>query len=65
MSDASHQLPYIDTDNTYVEYQEAQYWAERERKERRWDRRILRKLHRLADGFDNRFGWFFCPRRFN
>lgn len=62
MSDGSHQVSHIDTDNTYIEYQSWQYFHDRE--ERKWHRRVLRKLQRLADWFDNTFGWFFCQRRF-
>lgn len=64
MSDARYQVPHIDADNSYLEYQEAMYWAEREWKERKPHRRVWRKLQAFADWFDNRFGWFFCPRRY-
>ena len=65
MSDARYQVPHIDADNSYTEYLEARYWAERERRERKPHRRFLRKLQAFADWFDNRFGWFFCPRRYH
>lgn len=65
MSDARYQLPHVYADNSYTEYLEAMYWAERERKERQWHRRMWRKLQELANWFDATFGWFFSPRRFN
>lgn len=73
MSDARYQLPHIHADNSYTEYLEARYWAERERRERECNERENRKLHRrlwrklqqFADWFDATFGWFFCPRRYN
>ena len=37
----------------------------RERRDRQWHRRMWRKLQALADWFDNTFGWFFSPRRYN
>lgn len=65
MSDARYQLPHIHADNSYTEYLEARYWAERERRERKPHRRLLHKLQQFADWFDATFGWFFSPRRFN
>lgn len=65
MSDARYQLPHVHADNSYTEYLEAQYWAERERMERKFHRRMWRKLQSFADWFDATFGWFFSPRRFN
>ena len=65
MSDARYQVQHIEADNSYTDYLEAQYWAERERLERRWHVQVFRKLQRLADLFDVTFGWFFSPRRYN